>query len=65
MEHSNEEKTSQQCVRKGLIELSTIFNGSTPQRPNSSVLTVQQIIVFAQFSENEGSHLNSKFISFS
>jgi hypothetical protein len=26
---SNEEKTSSKCVRKGLVELSTMFNGST------------------------------------
>ena len=28
--HSNEEKISLQCVRRGLIELSTMSNGSTP-----------------------------------
>ena len=26
---SNEEKTSSKCVRKGLVELSTMCNGST------------------------------------
>jgi hypothetical protein len=26
--HSNEKKTSSKCVRKGLVELSTMFNGS-------------------------------------
>jgi hypothetical protein len=26
---SNEEKTSSKCARKGLVKLSTMFNGST------------------------------------
>jgi hypothetical protein len=32
---SNEEKTSSKCVLKGLVELSTMSNGSTSQLGNT------------------------------
>ena len=35
---SDEEKISPKCVRRGLIELSTISNGSTEKMPNENYL---------------------------